>query len=211
LGKTVSLGASYTIGSHILPGEPIIGLNRIFQSKIRLVIDSCDKIIEWVKSGDVEIGLIETPLYDESLIYDKWMEDELVVCSKIPLGEVVGADVLSRCRLLCRNEHSPTRMFINDHFESHGLSYGTFYSLTEVSNTTSVIQGIKWSRPSSPHPTVAILSLLAITDELERHELFSARVGSEPIYRDFYLVYQKSETMDIYRDEIIKVLSSWDR
>jgi len=207
----VSLGASYTIGSHILPGEPIIGLNRIFQSKIRLMIASCDKIIGWVKSGEVEIGLIETPIYDESLVYDKWMEDELVVCSKIPLGEALGGEELSRCRFLCRNEHSPTRMFISDFLEERGLSYSIFYSLTEVSNTTSVIQGIKWSRPKSLHPTIAIVSQLAIAEELKRKELFCARVGDEPIRRDFYLVYKKSDNMDIKRDEIIKVLTSWDK
>ena len=75
---TFNFGASYTIGSHILPGEPLQQLAQILESKIKLSINSCDKIIEGVKQQYFDIGLIESPLFDDALIYNKWMEDELV-------------------------------------------------------------------------------------------------------------------------------------
>ncbi len=178
------------------------------QSTIKIVIDSCDKIVGGVKRGELEIGLIETPVFDESLNYKKWMEDELVICSKTPLGESLGYEELSHCQLLCRNENSPTRMFISEFFHKHGLSYGDFHSLMEVNNTTSAIQGIKWSRPNRTHPTITIVSQLAIEEELNRKELYVSRIGNERLRRNFYLIYRKQDDVD-QMDGIIKILSQW--
>jgi len=178
--KPFKLGTSPTIGAHILPGDPLINISERLNSKIKLTISTCDKIIEGVKNKEFDLGLIESPIFDDALVYKEWMEDELVVCSKIPLQDPLGEDELSNCKLLCRNVNSPTRMFITDFFEELGLSYETFYSLFEIDNATSAIQGIKWSKPNSDHPTVAIVSQLAIEDELDKEVLYQSRIENKP-------------------------------
>jgi DNA-binding transcriptional LysR family regulator len=209
LKKTVKLGTSYTIGTYILPGEPTQMLGKILGSKIKLSISTCDKIIEGVKNKEFDLGLIESPIFDDALVYKEWMEDELVVCSKASLGKSLDEERLSSCQLLCRTETSPTRLIIKDFFQEQGLSYETFDSLMQVDNATSAIQGIKWSRPDEEHPTIAIVSLLAIEEELKRKELYQARIGDKPMIRHFYLIYDKNKAVDSHLEEMIEYLKEW--
>lgn len=207
MSEQIKLGASHTIGSHILPGEPLIELSKIINGQIKLTILNCDKIIEGVKNGIFDLGLIESPIFDDALIYKKWIEDELVVCSKTSLGKSIDKEMIGHCQLLCRKEQSPTRQLITNFFKEHGLSYHHFDSLMEVDNSTSAIQGIKWSKPDRKHPTVAIVSHLAIEDELERKELYLSRIEGTPIHRNFYIIYKKSNNTKKI-EEIINYLTT---
>ncbi len=207
--KSFKLGTSPTIGTLILPGEPLIKIGERLDSTIKLTIEPCDKIVAGVKSRDYELGLIESPIFDNDLIYKEWMEDELVVCSLKQLPENLDAKILSRCKLLCRNIHSPTRMFINSFLEDLGLSYDTFHSLSEINNTSAAVQGIKWSKPNSEHPTIAIVPKLAIEDELHTSQLFSSRIMNTPMIRKFYLIYQKEKSDNSYVEDIISYLQAW--
>jgi len=206
MGKSFNLGTSPTIGTHILPGDPLINISERLKSKIKLTIATCDKIIEGVKKKELDLGLIESPIFDDALVYKEWMEDELVVCSKVPLHEPLGEEELSHCKLLCRNANSPTRVFITDFFKKLGLSYKTFDSLFEVDNATSAIQGIKWSKPNSEHPTVTIVSQLAIEDELDKEVLYQSRIENKSMIRKFYLIHDKDAKDHSYVEDIIKYL-----
>ena len=207
--KVVKIGASYTIGSHILPGEPLIELGNILESRVKLTVLTCDQIIEGVKLKEFDFGLIESPIFDDSLVYEKWMEDELVLCSKAYLGESIDEETMKRCQLLCRVVDCPTRRIIAEFFNEHGLSYTSFKSLMQVDNGTSAIQGIKWSRPDVEEPTVAIVSEYAIEDELERKELYASRILGKPIRRDFFVIYHDEENTIQKYEAIAAYLKNW--
>ncbi len=204
--KIFRLGTSPTIGTLILPGEPLIKISERLGATIRLTIEPCDKIVAGVKNKKYELGLIESPIFDDDLVYREWMEDELVVCSLKALPESLDEEEMGRCTLLCRSTQSPTRMFINDFFKQIDLSYETFYSLSEVNNASAAIQGIKWSKLNSEHPTVAIVPKLAIEEELKKNQLHSSRIKNKPMIRKFYLIYDKSESTPSYVEDIIGYL-----
>lgn len=206
---TIKLGASHTIGSYILPGEPLFELSKRIDRKIKLTILDCDKIIEGTKDGIFDLGLIESDIFDDTLCYEEWMEDELVVCSKIPLGESIDKEVISQCQLLCRKEYSHTRQLITDFFRENELSYHHFDSLMEIDNATSAIQSIKWSKPDREHPTITIVSQLAIEDELKKKELYHSRINGAPLSRKFYIIYKKKREDTDKREEIIEYLKAW--
>ena len=207
--KMFRLGTSPTIGTLILPGEPLIKIGERLDATIKLTIEPCDKIVAGVKNKTYDLGLIESPIFDEGLVYKEWMEDELVVCSLKQLPENLNKEELSHYKLLCRNRQSPTRQFINDFFDKVDLSYETFYSLSEIDNASAAIQGIKWSKPNSEHPTVAIVSQLAIEDELKKELLHQSRIKNKPMIRKFYLIYDRSEGTPPYVEDIITYLQEW--
>ncbi len=208
--KIFRLGTSPTIGTLILPGEPLTRIGERLDALIKLSIEPCDKIVAGVKNRTYDLGLIESPIFDNDLVYKEWMEDELVVCSLKQLSKNMDEEELSRCTLLCRNTHSPTRMFINDFLDKVDLSYETFYSLSEIDNASAAIQGIKWSKPNSEHPTIAIVSQLAIEDELKKDQLHSSRIKDKAMIRKFYLIYNKSEDTPLYVEDIISYLQAWE-
>lgn len=187
-----NLAASYTIGSYILPGEPMNNIHAKINTKMRLNINSCTNIINGVKRGEFELGLIESPIFDKELIYIKWKGDELVICSKMELPPLLDKELLSNYRLICREKKSPTRDLIYDFLQKFDLSYESFNSLSEIENTTAAIQSVKWSKPNSENPTIAIVSNLAIEDEIRYKQLFKSRIYNEPIIRDFYIIVSKN-------------------
>jgi len=208
MSKTFKLGTSPTIGTLILPGEPLINIGKRLDAMIKLTIEPCDKIVEGVKNKTYELGLIESPIFDDDLNYKEWMEDELVVCSLKPLPKSLDAKDLSQYNLLCRNSLSPTRVFIDDFLHKINLSYETFYSLSEIDNASAAIQGIKWSKPDKEHPTVAIVSQLAIEDELKKNLLYESRIKNKPMIRKFYLIYDKNSANKEYIEDIIRYLQA---
>jgi len=208
--KIFRLGTSPTIGTLILPGEPLTNIGKRLDALIKLSIEPCDKIVAGVKNKTYDLGLIESPVFDDALVYKEWMEDELVVCSLKQLSKNLNEEELSHCTLLCRNMHSPTRMFINDFFDKMDLSYETFYSLSEIDNASAAIQGIKWSKPNSEHPTIAIVSQLAIENELKKDQLHSSRIKDKAMIRKFYLIYNKSVDTPSYVEDIIAYLQAWE-
>ncbi len=209
--ESFNLGASYTIGSHILPGEPINLISEQVDQKISLDITACDTIIAGVKEGRFDLGLIETPLFDDALEYKEWMEDELVICSKMPIPQSVTGSEIQNYRLIARKENSLTRIVITKFLKERGLSYQSFKSLSEIDNATAAIQSIKWSKPNIENPTVAIVSQLAIEDELRNNELHISRLDNNPMIRKFYLIYNKKDGDKEYVDKIIKILRSFER
>ena len=97
-------------------------------------------------------------------------------------------------------------MLITNFFKELGLTYETFHSLREIDNATAAIQGIKWSKPNSDHPTIAIVSQLAIEDELDKEVLHQSRIENKPMRRKFYLIYDKEDRDHAYVEDIIKYL-----
>jgi DNA-binding transcriptional LysR family regulator len=80
----------------------------------------------------------------------------------------------------------------------------------EIDSASAAIQGLKWSKPDSEHPTVAIVSQLAVEDEVRKKMLHQARIANRPMIRKFYLLYRKEEeTLDAYAEDIIAYLQAW--
>lgn len=206
--KTFHLVASPTIGSYILPGNPLDSISRIVDGQLKLSILPCNEIVDGVKRENFDLGLIESPIFDANLLYQEWMEDEIVVCTKKPLAISLEEKELQNCKLICRKKSSLTRMFINDFLKKNNLSYETFDSLSEIDNTTAIIQSVKWSKPNLKNPTIAFISKLAIEDELKYQELYQSRIYNTPIKRKLYIIYKKeyahSETLKHIITELLQ-------
>lgn len=195
------LGASHTIGSYILPGEIIDTIHQKADRKIKLTVAPCNEIVKAIKEKRLDVGFIESPVFDNSLVYREWMNDELVICSKKRLPNSLGKDDLNRCRLVSSERGSFSRAFIEDFFEEQGLFYDDFDSISEVDNPTAIIQSIKWSRPSAPITAVAVVSKIAIEYELKYNHLYESSINNTPIVRKLHILYREdSEYINMIKD-----------
>lgn len=195
------LGASYTIGSYILPGEVIDTIHRQVNRKIKLTIAPCSEIVKAIKEKKLDLGFIESPVFDDSLVYREWMDDELVICTKKKLPDSLGKDDLNRYRLVSSERGSFSRAFIEDFLEEQGLFYTDFDSISEVDNPTAIIQSIRWSKPNAPITAVAIVSKIAIEYELKYNHLYESSINNTPITRKLYIIYREdSEYIDTIKD-----------
>ena len=195
------VGASHTIGSYILPGEIIDTIYQQVNRKIKLTVSSCDEIVKAIKEQKLDLGFIESPIFDDSLVYIEWIDDELVICSKKQLPSSLGVEDLNRCRIVGRERGSISRIFIEDFLEKQGLSYYDFDSISEVDSPIAIIQSIKWSKPNAPITAVAIVSKLAIEYELRYNDLYKSSINNTPIIRKFYILYREdSKYIDVIKN-----------
>lgn len=203
---TFRLAASYTIGSYVIPGECLNTLAESIGNDVTLSIDVTDKIISGLKERKFDVGLIESPIFDDELVYREWFDDELVIFSNTPLPKVVNTEELYDFKWVCRDEGSHTRRLITEVFEELGISCKSFNVLSEVSNTTAALQSVKRANKDAEHPTVSVISKHAIADEVARGELFEARIYGFTMSRKFYIVYTKENKNNVFIDNVVNYI-----
>jgi len=200
---TFRLGASFTIGTYVIPGQCLNTIGRVINNDINLSIDVSDNIIQKLKDRKLDVGLIESPIMDSDIIYREWLEDELVVVSNVPIPKVLKTEELYDFSWICREEGSHTRRVVSEVFEDLGVSCKSFDVLSEVSNTTTVLQTIKKSDKNENKPVVSIISKHAIADEVAKGELFEARLRGYTMTRKFYIIYSKENKHNAYVDNVV--------
>ncbi len=200
---TFRLGASYTIGTYVIPGECLNDMSKAINNDVNLSIDVSDTIVQKLKERKLDVGLIESPVMDHDLIYREWLEDELVLVSNVPIPKIVKTEELYEYRWICREESSHTRQVVSEVFEELGVSCKSFDVISEVSNTTAVLQTIKKSKKDPAKPVVSIISKHAIADEVAAGKLFEARLRGYTMIRKFYIVYSKENKHNAYVDNVV--------
>jgi len=200
---TFKLGASYTIGTYIIPGQCLNTIGKAINNDIKLTIDLSDAIIQKLKDRKLDVGLIESPVMDNDLIYREWLEDELVVVSNMAIPKVLKTEELYEFSWICRDEGSHTRRVVSDVFDDLGVTCKDFDVLSEVSNSTAVLQTIKKADKNMDKPVVSIISKHAIADEVAKGELFEARLRGYTMTRHFYIVYSKENKHNAYVDNVV--------
>ena len=200
---TFRLGASYTIGTYVIPGQCLNTIAKAINNDINLSIDMSNNIVQKLKDRKLDVGLIESPLMDNDLIYREWLEDELVVVSNVPIPKLLKTEELYEFSWICRDEGSYTRRVVSEVFEELGVSCKSFDVLSEVGNTTAVLQTIKKSTKDLSKPVVSIISKHAIADEVAKGELFEARLRGYTMTRKFFIVYSKENKHNAYVDNVV--------
>jgi DNA-binding transcriptional LysR family regulator len=205
---TFRLAASYTIGSYVIPGQCLNSISETIGNDVVLSIDLTDKIIQGLKERRFDVGLIESPIFDDNLIYREWFDDELVIFSNTKLPKTINTEELYEFKWVCREEGSHTRKLIGEVFEELGVSCKSFNVLSEVSNTTAALQSVKRSNVDDKQPTVSVISKHAIADEVNRGELFESRIYGFPMTRKFYIVYSKENKNNVFIDNVVNYIIS---
>ncbi len=189
---TFNLGASFTIGNYILPGDCLKEIKDSIGNDVNLTIDISQNIVKKIKERSLDLGLIEAPIYDEELIYRKWLEDELVLVSNTPLPRVVNTEDLYNFDWVCREEGSHTRMMIKEKFEELNIHCKDFNVISEVNSSTAVLNTISRSKQNLERPIVSIISKYSIAQEVADKKLFQSRIYGIEMERTLYLIYNKN-------------------
>ena len=195
---TFRLGASYIIGTYIIPGNCLNAMSQSINNDVNLTINASDTIEQQLKDGRLDVGLIESSVKDNDLIYREWLEDEFVLVSNVPIPKVIHTEDLYHYKWILRDESSHTRRVIEEVFDDLNVSCNNFKILSEVSNTIVILQTIKKSKKVKEKPIVSIVSKYAIKDEVKKGELFQARISGYTMKRKFYVVYAKANKLNAY-------------
>jgi DNA-binding transcriptional LysR family regulator len=205
---TFKLGTSFTIGNYVLPGECLNSLGDMINNDVKLTIEVSNTIVNMIKDRQIDLGLIEASVSDSYLVVREWRDDEMVVFSNVPLPKILRPEDLYEFKWVCREEGSQTRKVISEVFEDLGVSCGDFNVLSEVSNTTAVLQTIKRAKKDNGNPTVSIVSRHAIAEDVQTGTLYEARIQGYVMLRKFYIVYHKNNKHNAYVNNAVDFILS---
>ncbi len=195
---TFNLGASFTIGNYIVPGDCMLGIKENIGNDINLTIEVTKVIVDKIKGRSIDLGLIEAPIYDEELVYRNWLDDELVLFSNSPLPRVVNVEDLYNFDWVCREPGSHTRKVIQEKFESLNINCKDFNTISEVNSSTALLNTVIRSKQNLERPVVSIISKYAISQEVATKSLYQTRINGIKMERTFYIAYSRTNKNNPY-------------
>ncbi len=184
------IGASPTVGNYNLP-ECIKYYKTLINKDINLVIKSNDALLEDVKNSVIDMAFV-TKKKNNSLNYEEWIEDELVVFSNKPIPPTIELKDLENYKMICRESDSSTREFIKKVFEEKEFNCEILHIISVVHNSTA----LKYTVMNSNEQVVSIISKMVIKNELKEGKLYSAKIKGMDLRRKTYIAY-KNKTKEI--------------
>lgn len=206
---TFIIGASFTIGNYILP-DFLNDLKDGIKNDVLLRVDTTKPIMDQLIDKKIDMAMIESPIFEEGVIYREWLDDELIVFSNSPLPKYIKKEDLDKFNWICREEGSHTRKIINEAFEEIGVDCNTFNLVSVVTSPTAVKQTILKASKSAT-PTVSITSKYVIEDEVKNGTLYAARIKDYKLARHLYIAYLKERKHDALLDNVLTYITSKKR
>jgi DNA-binding transcriptional LysR family regulator len=202
---TFIFGTSNVIGNYILPTF-LNDVKEKIENDVSVSVSSSAEAIQELKDKKVDMALIESPVFEDGVIYREWVEDEIVIFSNQKLPRRVKGEDLLGFKWVCRDPNSHTRKVFKEHLEAADLpDCDTFNIVSEVSSPTSIVQTILHSNKEDT-PTVSIISTHAIADLVKAGVLFEARLPNVKMKRKLFIAYLKDRKYDPFIDNVITYL-----
>ncbi len=199
---TLRIGASITIGTHILPS-----LIRQYQTdypklQIHVTINQSAIIEHLVLDNKIDMGLIETQPEHPDVIGVPFMEDFLyaIVPNNHPLAGqgTVNLEQLSKYPFLMREKGSAGREILDACFSLQNINV---HPLWESSSTQAIVQGV------SAGIGVAVLPYLLIQKDVKEKKV-SMLPFEEPLKRELNVIYHKNKYLTKNMEAFISLCKS---
>jgi DNA-binding transcriptional LysR family regulator len=200
-------GTSDAIGNYILPTF-LNDIKAKIDNDVSVVVSSSAKALEDLQDKKVDMALIESPIFEDGIIYREWMEDEIVIFSNQKLPKTVTTEDLQSYRWVCRDENSHTKRTFKEALEQANMEdCETFNVVSEASTPTAIVQTVLHSSTDDV-PTVSIVSTHAIKDHVKSGMLYEARLPDLKMKRKLYIAYLKERKHDAFIETVINYLAS---
>jgi DNA-binding transcriptional LysR family regulator len=183
----LNIAFSKTIGEFIMPQILYDFLVKFPHVKIKKDIQNSKNIIEMVKNGVIDAGLIESECDDKAITKEKIGKDDLkiITSDKNLKDKTVYIDELFSKRWILREKGSGTRdIFLN--------TLGIIAKNLDVFMEFNEFEEAKTLLCNNPE-TITCISRFVVEKELQRGELFEVKLKNLPIQRNLYLIYHKNK------------------
>ncbi|MFE4430336.1 LysR substrate-binding domain-containing protein [Peribacillus butanolivorans] len=183
------IGASLTIGEHILPylfGKFIKeypNINIIFK------IYNSQQIIEKLNDEEIHLGFIESMISYPEFIQESFLEDELVIVSSYESANIpddndyISVDQLFSLPFILREKGSGTRQVIEENLRKNNLNPEKLNIILELENTESIKSAVESGMG------ISIISKAAVQKELSLKTLRRLFIKELNLKRSLYSIY----------------------
>jgi DNA-binding transcriptional LysR family regulator len=188
----LTVGGSTIPAGYILP-QIIGGFCRAYpEVRVSLVEGDTEKIIEAVRIGNVELGIVGARSGEKKIAQEPLIDDRMLLI--VPAGHRwAGRRRLALGRLfeepfIVREDGSGTLKSIRESLSHSGYGIDDLNAVAEMGSTQSVIQGIKAG------VGVSILSAVAVEADIGTGALSGVEVAGLELRRRFYLTRHRDRS-----------------
>ncbi|SDT86961.1 selenium metabolism-associated LysR family transcriptional regulator [Desulfobacula phenolica] len=196
LGRTkgnLFIGGSTIPSCYIIPR--LIGpFSKQFPDiSIELTAGDTMEIVQKIKKGSIEIGIVGAKIDDPQIKQEKLVADEMKLI--VPYNHKWADQTFVDCsnlfeeKIIAREKGSGTWQSILKSMDEAGLNSKKLNTGITMGNTVSVIQGIL------NHVGISILSTIAVQDDINKGRLKALSVKGLDLDRFFYLTLSKKRTL----------------
>lgn len=201
------LGASFVIGNYILPTF-LNDIKSQIKNDIAVNVGLSEDVLSQLKDKKVDMVLIDSPIFEDGIIYREWKEDEIVIFSNQKLPKKLKSEDLLSYKWVCRNRDSHTRTLFKESLDAAGMpDCDNFNMISEATSPTLIVQTVLHSSKDDV-PTCSIVSKYAINDFVKASILFDARLPNVKMQRKLYIAYLKERKHDPFIDNVVNYLIS---
>ena len=199
----LKIGASTTIAQYILP-EILARFNSYYKDiNIELVTHNSEDIATLLKSGKIDLGIVEGESKSSYFDYQKFKRDEIVlVCNadhplvnrNFKIKDLYDVD------LIVREQGSGTQEFIQNQLKKSGVDLQKLNIIMQLGSSESIKNYLLHSE------AMAFLSISTILPELKNNQLNVIDIKNFSIERDFNFITLKGEQSELI-DLFMKFIS----
>jgi DNA-binding transcriptional LysR family regulator len=184
------IGASTIPGTYILPRVAFSFKKQYPDVAFEILMEDSSKINNMILQHELLCGIVGARITSDKLDYSPLIEDELVLVAApnvLPFKSI-SLDKLATIPLLQREKGSGTRQTFENFLEQK-MSTTDFNIVATLGSTSAVKQAVREGLGA------AVISRIAIQEELANKTLQEITIKKLKIKRKFYLVRQKKRTL----------------
>jgi DNA-binding transcriptional LysR family regulator len=204
---SISIGASTTIGNHLLPIVVTDFKKPRPKIKVHLLVGNTKRVVELLNSGNIDLGLVEGEVARQKMSVEKLLVDELmlIVPSHHPWGKKkeISIGELSKEPFIFREGGSGTRQIIEKFFAKHGITTQDMKISLVLGSTVAIKEAVENGLG------VSIVSRWAARKEIKHGTLHLLRIKEERIMRNFSLIMNKNAVSSHAAEEFLSYLKSY--
>lgn len=196
-----TIGASTSLGNHVLPRVIIAFKKEHPKVKISMMVGNTRRIEELLKSGFVDFGLVAGECMGGKMRREKILSDELmlIVSRDHPWAKKKNVSILDILKepFILREEGSGTRQQIEEYLSAHGIGIHDMHVALILGSTASIKEAVEAGIG------VSIVSKWAVLREAAggRLKLLTFREG--PIQRDLSLLIPARKHLSHVMEEFL--------
>ncbi len=168
-----------------------------------------EQIHQMLLDGIIQVGFVGSFYNRKALSYDPVAVDRLVmIAPNLPRYQqlkdrgALGRELLTE-PMIFREEGSGTQVMVDNYLSASDMDIRNIQTIARVSSPESTKELV------AKDVGIAIISNLAVQDEVDQGKLLQFELENEPVYRKIYMVYRKKGNMgEMAKEFISSILES---
>lgn len=206
--ETLSIGTSTVPAQHLLPSLMASFIKKHPDARYVLRRGDTGQVHGMLERREVRLGFVGDVEDNQRFNYYPITRDKLVLITENSAkfrklqGEGITGLSLMKEPIIMREESSGTQHAVDSYLRSRGVVISELKTVARMDNPETIKQSV------SQGMGVAILSNLAVQEEVQRRQLLAFDMEEEGVFRHIYIVWRKDTSLSAQEQRFVAFIKN---